>query len=184
MKTPRVLIFSAAVLLSSTALADVPVHATLCNYTSTPVEFQLYNFNDMFAGAAPLVTKAVRPCACVEKETHTDLWHNFPPANVIQLVYRDVGSVKGASIKACVDAKGKFKGYVDATAKANVCATLDSKTTFLPAPELTRAQGDLKVLESRLLGEQKDCKKSGNACTEYSVKYDFIDGAKCSGNND
>jgi hypothetical protein len=172
----------AATLYSSLASADVTVNATLCNKTPKPVEFRLYNHNDMAAGVVPLVTKSVQACACVQKETHTDLWHNFPPANIRQLVFRDVGATKGTDIKACVDVEGKFKGYIDA--KVNTCAQITSETQFLPAPELTGAQGDLPMLESRLLGTQTDCtKNSAGACTSYKVKYEYIDGSQCHGND-
>lgn len=172
-------------ILSTSVNADIKVDATLCNYSEKPVNFELYNHNDMAAGAVPLVKKAVRACACVKKETHTDLWGNFPPANIIQLVYRDVGSVKGEQIKVCVDAKGKFKGYVEAG--ANACYEASSEVTFLPAPELTRAQGDLKVLETRMMPESTSCsenKGAFGACSRYAATYNYVDGSKCSGNNE
>ncbi len=45
--------------------ADVKVYTTLCNTSQNPVEFSLYNHNDIFAGAVPLVKKAVRACSSV-----------------------------------------------------------------------------------------------------------------------
>jgi len=171
-------------LLTSNAMADTKVNATLCNHSEKPVNFELYNHNDMAAGAVPLVKKAVRACACVKKQTHTDLWGNFPPTNIIQLVYRDVGSVKGTEIKVCVDAKGKFKGYVEAG--ANSCVEASSEVKFLPAPELTKAQGDLKVLETRMMPVSTECIENKGvlgACSKYSAQYNYIDGSKCFGND-
>ncbi len=120
----------------------------------------------------------------VKKVTHTDLWHNQPPANILQLVYRDVGAVKGTEIKVCVDAKGKFKGYVEAG--ANACAKATSEVNFLPAPELTYAQGDLKVLESRMLPNEVECNSKDllNNCTKFTTTYSYTDGKQCSGNNE
>ncbi len=189
MKTKKYLIFTFSILstglLSANAMADIGVNATLCNHSEKPVNFELYNHNDMAAGAVPLVKKAVRACACVEKQTHTDLWGNFPPANIIQLVYRDVGSVKGTEIKVCVDAKGKFKGYVEAG--VNACVAASSEVKFLPAPELTRAQGDLKVLETRMMPATTECIENNGAfgaCSKYSANYSYVDGSKCFGNQD
>ncbi|WP_395375165.1 hypothetical protein [Marinicella sp. W31] len=168
---------------AANASADIPVKATLCNHSTKPVNFELFNHNDAIAGAVPLVKKAVRACSCVSKQTHTDLWGNQPPANIIQLVFRDVGSVKGASIKVCVDGKGKFKGYVEAGVKS--CFKASEEINFLPAPELTRAQGDLKVLETRMMPDTKcsENKGLGGACSKYSSTYNYIDGSKCSGND-
>ena len=171
------------VFFAAAVSADIPVKATLCNHSTKPVNFELYNHNDVVAGAVALVSKAVRACSCVSKQTHTDLWGNQPPANIIQLVYRDVGSVKGASIKVCVDAKGKFKGYVEAGVKS--CFNASEEINFLPAPELTRAQGDLKLLESRMMPDT-ECSENnglGGACSKYTSTYNFVDGSKCSGND-
>lgn len=171
--------------ISFESSADIKVDATLCNYSTRPVNFELYNHNDLTGGAIPLVQKAVRACACVKKETHTDLWNNFPPANIIQLVYRDVGSVKGAEIKVCVDAKGKFKGYVEANVKS--CYKSTSEVNFLPAPELTRAQGDLKKLETRMMPADTSCtenKAAFGACSRHAATYNYVDGSKCSGNSE
>ncbi len=163
------------------AIADVTVKATLCNKTDKPVEFHLFNHNDILSGAAALSTKVVRPCACVAEQTHTDLWHNFPIARINQLVYRDVGSTTGSTIKVCLDATGKFDGYIDG--KVNTCATAKKETTYLPAPELTRAQGDLVILQSHLHAESTKCDHNDwtGGCTEYQVDYTYRDGAECRG---
>lgn len=173
---------AAACLYSGWTVADVPVEATLCNHTEKPVEFRLYNNNDIAAGALPLVTKAVQPCSCVKKQTHTDMWHNFPPANIRQLVYRDVGATKGTDVKVCVDAKGKFKGYIDG--KVSSCVEASNEVKYLPAPELTGAQGDLEMLETRLMGEKTGCSEDWTkGCKDYQVRYEFIDGSQCHGND-
>ena len=128
--------------------------------------------------------KSVRACSCVKKQTHTDLWHNQPPANILQLVYRDVGSVKGASIKVCIGAKGKFKGYVNVD--VNACAESSTEVTFLPAPELTYSQGDLKKLETRMHPSSIKCNSKDflKNCTKFTTRYEYIDGVKCTGNNE
>jgi hypothetical protein len=161
------------------ALADVTVKATLCNRSQKPVEFHLFNRNDLFSGAAALSTKMVHPCACVPQQTHTDLWHNFPVVRINQLVYRDVASTSGTSIKVCVDATGKAEGYIDATVKT--CAEAKRETKYLPAPELTRAQGDLVILQSHLYADSTDCEHKDwtGGCAEYKATYNYVDGAEC-----
>jgi hypothetical protein len=170
-------------LAPAAARADVAVDAELCNRSLGPVEFRLYNHNDLFAGAVPLVTKSVRACTCVDKQTHTDLWHNPPPANIEQLAYRDVGAIKGSNISVCVSADGRFRGYVDTTVGA--CASQTTEVTFLPAPELTRAQGDVKVLETGLLPASTSCKSKDwtGGCNRYEMKYSYDDGSACTGND-
>jgi hypothetical protein len=164
------------------AVADVPVKATACNKTTKPVEFHFFNRNDLTQGLAALSIKTVRECSCVPLETHTDLWHNFPVARINQLVYRDVSSVTSASIKVCVDAKGKFEGYIDG--KVSTCAEARKETSYLPAPELTRAQGDLVVLQSHLYADSSECEDKDwtGGCVRYRVTYEYTDGAACYGN--
>lgn len=174
---------SALLTAAPAAAADVTVDATLCNQTQKPVEFHLFNHNDLANGLAPLSTKMVQPCACVAMQTHTDFWHNMPIVRINQLVYRDVGKVSGTSIKVCVDAKGKFEGYVEAGVKT--CVEARQETSFLPAPELTRAQGDLVVLQSHLFASSSDCVATDwiGACTQYTATYTYTDGASCFGND-
>lgn len=178
-------VFTVAALASSllaaapAAAVDAIVYATLCNQTQKPVEFHLFNHNDMASGALALSTKMVQPCACVAMQTHTDFWHNMPIIRINQVVYRDVGKVSGSSIKVCVDAKGKFEGYVEAGVKT--CVEAREETSFLPAPELTRAQGDLAILQSHLFASSADCVDNG--CTEYTATYTYSDGISCFGNN-
>lgn len=164
------------------SFADVPVKAHLCNQSLKPVEFHLFNHNDITSGAGALTTKALQACSCAYITTNTDLWHNMPIARINQLVYRDVGSVSGTSIKVCVDAKGKFEGYVEGGVKT--CVEAKKETSFLPAPELTRAQGDLKILQSHLHANSTDCtsKDWTNGCSYYSADYTFSDGVNCFGN--
>jgi hypothetical protein len=164
------------------AFADVAVKGTLCNTSTKPVEFHFFHHNDIFSGAAPFFTKAVRACSCVPIDTHTDLWHNMPIARINQLIYRDVDSVSGASIKVCVSAKGSFEGYIDA--KVSTCAEARKETHYLAAPELTRAQGDLPILETALKAGSSSCtsKDWAGGCTKYSASWSFTDGAPCSGN--
>lgn len=170
------------VLCSTVAFADATVDASLCNKATKPVEFHLFNHNDITAGAVALTTKVVRPCACVDLQTHTDLWHNFPVARINQLVFRDVKSVSGTNIEVCVSATGKFEGYIDATAKT--CVDASKTTTYLPAPELTRAQGDLVILQSRLYPDSTSCKQKDwtGGCVRYEANYSYTDGAPCYGN--
>ena len=169
-------------LLFGTAYADVSVNAHICNQSKKPVEFHFFNHNDITSGAAALSTKAIQACSCADVSTHTDLWHNMPIVRVNQLVYRDVGSVSGTSIKVCLDAKGKFEGYVEAG--VNTCAEAKKETTFLPAPELTRAQGDLKILQTHLYPDSTDCKSKDwtGGCVKYHADYVYTDGAACFGN--
>ena len=182
MKMKTIWVLALTVLWSSVAFADVPVKATLCNNVEQPVEFWLFNHNDIAQGLAALSTKAVRACSCVDVQTHTDLWHNFPIARVNQLVYRDVKSVSGTSIKVCVDVTGKFEGYIDA--ETNTCVEARKDTTYLPAPELTRAQGDLVILQSHLHPDSTECERTDwtGGCVEYDVDYTYTDGAPCHGN--
>ncbi|MFP3942193.1 MAG: hypothetical protein ACLF0P_18000 [Thermoanaerobaculia bacterium] len=177
------LTFVLAVLCSTAAFAaDVDLNATLCNNTTKPVEFHLFNHNDLAQGLAALATKAVAPCSCVAMRTHTDFWHNMPIARINQLVFRDVESVSGGSIKVCVDANGEFEGYIDA--KVQTCAEAKKETKYLPAPELTHAQGDLPVLQSHLYADSSECKNSDSAgaCSRYEAAYNYTDGAACWGN--
>lgn len=171
-----------SVLGTSAAFADVPVTATLCNQSERPVEFWLFNHNDLSQGLAALSTKAVRACSCVDIQTHTDLWHNFPIARINQLVYRDVSSVSGSSIKVCVDVKGSFEGYIDA--KNSTCVEARKETNYLPAPELTRAQGDLVILDSSLHADNSECRNRDwtGGCTHYDVDFHYTDGQPCHGN--
>lgn len=174
---------ASALLTAVPAAADVTVNATLCNQTQKPVEFHLFNHNDLANGLAALSTKMVQPCACVGAQTHTDLWHNMPIARINQLVFRDVGRVSGTSIKVCVDAKGKFEGYVEAGVKT--CVEARQETSFLPAPELTRAQGDLMILQSHLYASSTDCVATDwtGGCTKYTATFNYTDGAACFGND-
>jgi len=176
------LALAAALFSAVPASADVEVDATLCNQTHKPVEFHLFNHNDILSGAAALQTKAVRACSCVSQQTNTDLWHNFPVVRINQLVYRDVSSVSGSKISVCVDAKGKFEGYADLSTKT--CAEVRKETSFLPAPELTRAQGDLVILQSHLYASTTDCVSTDwtGGCSEYTATYTYTDGASCYGN--
>ncbi|MCX7544182.1 hypothetical protein [Marinicella gelatinilytica] len=169
-------------LLSGYALADVNINAQLCNQSKKPVEFHFFNHNDIASGGIALATKSVQACSCVNITTHTDLWHNMPIARINQLVYRDVGSVSGTSIEVCLDAKGKFEGYIEGGVKT--CAKAKKETSYLPAPELTRAQGDLKILESHLYAESTDCQSKDwtGGCVKYDANYNFTDGAACHGN--
>ncbi len=168
--------------ISFNALADVKVIANLCNESKKPVEFHLFNHNDITSGVAALSTKALQACSCQTVTTHTDLWHNKPIARINQLVYRDVGKVSGTSIKVCLDAKGKFKGYVEGGVKT--CVEAQQETSFLPAPELTRAQGDLKILQTHLHPDSTACKSKDwtGGCVKYTADYNFSDGASCFGN--
>lgn len=174
-------VLAVVLLAGPAAVADVPVHATACNTTTKPVEFHFFNRNDLAQGLAALSTKIVRECSCVKLETHTDLWHNFPVARINQLVYRDVSSVSAANIKVCVDAKGKFEGYIDG--KVSTCAEARKETNYLPAPELTRAQGDLVVLQSHLYADSSECQHKDwtGGCASYEAKYEYTDGAACYG---
>lgn len=171
------------VISSTPALADKPLNKTLCNHTAKPVLFEFYNHNDIAeqSGIAhiPFMKKMIRDCSCVEKKgSHTDLWNNLPVAEIKQVIYRDVGSVKGTSIKACVSASGKFKGYIDVN--TTTCAEADKKVNYLPAPELTLAQGDLPVLDSRLTGVRTRCIRGKNKkCKIIRAKYDYEDGHVC-----
>jgi len=182
MKASFVLALLLAILCAPAAFADVPIRATLCNHSTGPVEFHLFNHNDMLSGAAALSIKTVRACACVSVRTTTDLWHNAPVARINQLVYRDVQSVSGSSIKVCVDVKGEFEGYVDASVKT--CAEARKDTKYLPAPELTHAQGDLPILQSHLYVDSLECKDWDwtGGCSQYDAEYDYADGAPCYGN--
>jgi|GEM_PF-3197291 len=166
----------------SAAFADVDITATLCNNTERPVEFWLFNHNDIAQGLAALSTKAVRACSCVDIKSHTDLWHNFPIARINQLVYRDVASVSGSNIKVCVDVKGSFEGYVDV--ENSNCIEARRETKYLPAPELTRAQGDLRILDSSLHADNSECKRKDwtGGCVYYDVDYYYTDGQPCHGN--
>ncbi len=177
-----VLVVCGSAVLGPAAFADVPVNATLCNETAKPVEFWLFNHNDLTSGAIPLTTKAVRACSCVGLRTHTDLWHNFPIARINQLVYRDVESVSGSSIKVCLSVEGEFEGYINA--KTTTCAEAKKETKYLPAPELTRAQGDLRTLQSHLHADTSECEHRDwtGGCAEYDVDYHYTDGKSCFGN--
>lgn len=182
MKTKIAFVLVLVTFCGSAAFADVPIQATLCNHSTRPVEFHLFNHNDIASGLAALSVKSVRACACVSVRTHTDLWHNAPVARVNQLVYRDVQSVSGSSIKACVDVDGKFEGYIDASVKT--CVEARKETKYLPAPELTHAQGDLPILQSHLYVQSFDCKDWDwtGGCSLYDAEYDYTDGAPCHGN--
>lgn len=164
------------------ATADVGVHASLCNRTQKPVEFHLFNHNDAFAGAAAFQTKAVNPCSCVNQETHTDLWHNFPIIRINQLVFRDVVGVSGSKIGVCVDAKGNFEGYVDLGAMT--CDEARKRKDFLPAPKVTRPQGDAVILEKHLDPTSTGCisRDWTGGCTQYNAIYIYSDGNDCFGN--
>ncbi len=179
-RTVQGIIVGLFVVGSAVAVADVKVKAALCNKAPKPVEFHFFNHNDILGGVVAHTTKVVHPCACVTQDTHTDLWQNFPIARINQLVYRDVGSVSGANIKLCVDVgSGKAEGYIDA--KANTCAEAKIKKTYSPVPELTRAQGDLVVLQNRLFPDSTKCERKdrvGN-CIEYKAEYTYKDGAEC-----
>lgn len=185
MKLRSTLVLAALVLAlaaAPAAVADVPVKATACNKTTKPVEFHFFNRNDLAQGLVALSTKIVRECSCVDLETHTDLWHNFPVARINQLVHRDVSSVSGANIKVCVDATGKFEGYIDG--KVSTCVEARRETKYLPAPELTRAQGDLVILQSHLYADSTSCEHRDwtGGCARYKVRYEYTDGAGCYGN--
>lgn len=185
MKIPSTLVLTAlalALVAAPAAVADVQVKATACNKTTKPVEFHFFNRNDLAQGLAALSTKIVRECSCVALETHTDLWHNFPVARINQLVYREVESVSSVNIKVCVDAKGKFEGYIDG--KVSTCAEARRETTYLPAPELTRAQGDLVILQSHLYADSSECENKDwtGGCASYKLVYNYTDGAACYGN--
>jgi hypothetical protein len=97
-------------------------------------------------------------------------------------VYRDIQSVSGTSIKVCLDVKGEFEGYIDAG--VNTCVEAKKNTTYLPAPELTRAQGDLVILQSHLHAESTECEQIDwtGGCVEYEADYSYSDGAPCHGN--
>lgn len=174
------------VFVSTSVYADKPLNVTLCNKTDKPILFAFYNHNDFVKDIGikvPFSKKLIRDCSCVEsKGSHTDLWNNLPIAEIKQVIYRDVGKVSGTSIKACISATGKFKGYIDVS--TSTCAEAQSKTSYLPAPELTLAQGDLPVLDSRLTGVRTRCirNKKTNKCEIIRAKYDYEDGHVCFGN--
>jgi hypothetical protein len=174
------------------AWADVPLEATICNKTQQPVLFEFFHHNDAFT-AVPFATAEVHPCACKNKRMNTDMWKNFPRATVRQLAFREVSAENNYRVAACIKRSGEFSGYikmVKGTAKSEdeVCAEAERSEYFHSAPEITRAQGDLPILETRMDYAGWSCLSStkdlfGNTtCTKYSGTYDYDNGTHCYGN--
>lgn len=157
------------------------VEATLCNTSTKPVEFRFYNHGDDIK-AKFLFKRSVRACSCVEQETKTNSRRLLPKTDILQQVYRDVQSTSGESIKVCVSAKGTFEGYIDA--KATTCVEAKKTRNYLPAPELTYAQGDVKKIATDMHPDAYHCVKNkpNGKCADFAASYTYTDGVVCRGN--
>lgn len=198
-RSPRHIVFGVLLALVCvgfvpSARADVPLEARICNLTQQPVLFEFFHHNDAVT-AAPFMEAEVHPCGCKNKRLNTDLWRNFPRATIRQLTFREVSSENGYRVAACVKRSGEFSGYikmVKASVKSEdqVCAEAARSEFFQSAPEITRAQGDLPILETRMDYSDWSCLESkkdlfGNStCIKYSGTYNYDNGTGCFGNGD
>ena len=187
------LLFSLAWLSPGAILADVWINGTICNSTTEPVLIEFFNHNDIL-NSTPFTETEVHPCSCKPKRLRTDLSNNMPLAKVHQLTFREVSGEGGYRFVTCVNHKGELSGYYkllkgSGKTEREACLELEGSTSYHSAPEITHAQGDLKILETRMAPTADKCalhkkdifgnRSSSNGCERFTATYDYDNGTNC-----